>query len=212
MIVGSVPLLLAFIASLGGREKQGANWSLLFPWFLFFTFVIQWTGFFLWPLFQIENQFLFNIYMLTDNIFYLYVFYSVLKKPLFKKIVLVIGTGFLFCYLFDVIFVNRLFTYGSYAANAGNMAKVGCGLLFFTEILMSDEYIDIFRLPMFWIATGIIISAVGVLFYLCFFNYITNDVDKNGRIWGILATILSVIEYGFFTVGFILKKKWAIGK
>jgi hypothetical protein len=211
MIIGSIPLLLAFIAAVTGR-KQGTDWPLLFPWFLMFTFVIQWIGFFLWPLLHVENQFLFNLFMLIENVFYIYVFHSVLKKPLFKKMVIGIGVGFLVCYSFNVVIVNKLFTYGSYAANAGNVALVCCGLLFFAELLMSEDYIDIFQLPMFWIATGIIISAVGVLFYLCFFNYITRDVDKDGRIWGILATILSVIEYSFFTVGFTLKQRWAASK
>jgi len=212
MIIGSVPLLMAFTAAVIGRKKQSTYWLLLFPWFLLYTFVNQWIGFFMWPLFHVENQLLFNVFMLIEKGFYFYVFYSILRKHVFKKIAVGAGTAFLLCYIYDVVIINKLFTYGYYAANAGNLALVICGLLFFTEILISEDYVDIFSLPMFWIATGIIVFAVGVLFYLCFFSYIINDVDKDGKIWRILATILSVIEYSFFTVGFTLKHKWVHSK
>jgi len=212
MIIGSIPLLLALIASVITRKKQAAGWLLLFPWFLLYTFINQWIGFFLWPLFHVENQLLFNIFMLVEKGFYFYVFYSVMKKQLFRRFIAAAVSGFLIIYIYDVMIINRLFNYGYYAANAGNLALVICGLLFFTELLISDEHVDIFSVPMFWIATGVIIFAVGVLSYLCFFSYIINDVDKDGKIWRILATVLSVIEYTFFTVGFTIKRQWAQSK
>lgn len=60
---------------------------------------------------------------------------------------------------------------------------------------------------MFWISTGVMIFIVGMFLYICLFSYILKGgMDKGGHIYLLLATVLSVIEYSLFTIGFYVRK------
>jgi hypothetical protein len=78
---------------------------------------------------------------------------------------------------------------------------------------MADELIDFFLIPMFWITTGLMISIVGNFLYLAFFDYIlSNKLDPDGKIYGIIATSLDITEYTFFIVGFVCHLIWKKSK
>ncbi|WDF77776.1 hypothetical protein PQ469_28220 [Mucilaginibacter sp. KACC 22773] len=213
IIIGSIPLLIAFGVSLIRYKKLEPRWLRLFTYFLLATFLIQTVGYLYSALLKKSNHFIFNCYTLFEFEFLFVVFFKALGRKIFKNIVIFIALTFTLVYIYEVFIQGHFFIYSPFASNAGKFLTLLCCMLYLTELLMADEYVSFFRTPMFWIATGIMIAAVGDFLYLCFFDYIiTNKLDPEGRVYGIITTSLSVIEYGFFTIGFLCKKTWIKNK
>jgi hypothetical protein len=209
LIVGSIPLLVAFLISLLCYKQLEPKWLRLFSWFLLTTFIIQTGGYYYSYFFKKSNHFIFNTLIFIEYEFYIYIFYKALLKPVFKRLAFIINVIFILSYLYVVVLSNHFFTYSSLAGNIGEFLTLCCCFLYLIELLMIDDFVNYFTIPMFFITTGVMISAVGNFLYLCFFNYIiTNNLDPEGQIYGIIMTSLSIIEYGFFTIGFLCKKLW----
>lgn len=208
VIIGSIPLLVAFIVSLKRYKKLEPRWLRLFAWFLLGTFLIQTTGYYYSHIFKKSNHFIFNLYNLFDYGFYIFIFYQALQKPVLKRITSFIGIFFLLFYVYEIFILKQLFTYSSFTGNTGEFLTLCCCFLYLAELLMADRIIDFFVIPMFWITTGIMIAVIGDFLYLCFFDYIIkNNLDPDGSVYGVITMLLSIIEYMFFTIGFICKKR-----
>ncbi|WP_348099044.1 hypothetical protein [Mucilaginibacter sp.] len=140
-------------------------------------------------------------------IFYAYIYYEVLTRPLFKKLV-ACGSLFFFVFCFyHIIFINHFFKYSPISYDVGGFLVLCYCFLYMTELLRADEFINFFKTPMFWISTGIMISIGGNFLYISFFNYILdNKMDSQGHIYNLISTVLSIIEYSLFAIGFYVKK------
>lgn len=207
LIIGSVPLLIALIISFERYKKLEPRWLRLFAWFLLGTFIIQTSGYYYSHIFKKSNHFIFNFYTFYDYGFYIFIFYKTLKRKALKKVILFIGLFFILLYIYQIFILNQFFIYSSFTSNAGEFLTLCCCFLYLAELLMADEMIDFFTIPMFWITTGIMIAAIGDFLYLCFFDYILkNNLDPDGSVYGVITVLLSIIQYIFFTVGFVCKK------
>jgi hypothetical protein len=208
IIIGSIPLLVALFVSAiyYKRPEPGRLW--LFTWFLLFTFLVQ-TGSYLYVLLRRghSNHFIFNSYTIIMFVFYACVYYGVITRLLFKKLVLYGALFFsVFC-VYQVFFINHFFKYSPISYDVGGFLVLCYCCLYMTELLQSDEHINFFKTPMFWITTGIMISIGGNFLYISFFNYILdNKLDAKGNIYNVISTALSIIEYSLFAVGFYVKK------
>lgn len=208
IIIGSIPLLLALAVNIRLYKKLEPHWLRLFTWFLMVTFLIQTGGYYYSHIFKKSNHFIFNLYTLFNYSFYIFIFYKTLQNPVFKKIALLIGIFFFLFYIYQIFILKQLFTYSSVTGNTGEFLTLCCCFLYLGELLMADRIIDFFVIPMFWITTGIMIASIGDFLYLCFFDYIIkNNLDPDGSVYGVITVLLSIIQYIFFTIGFICKKR-----
>lgn len=206
IIIGSIPLIIAFLVILVRYKKLEPPWLRLFAWFLLGTFIFQTAGFLYSLTLKKSNHFIFNAYTSYEYAFYMYVLYHALRKTKFKTTIGWLCVLFLLVYIYEVMIKGSFFVYSPIAVNTGKFfILIGC-LLYFSELLMAEMMISFFRLPLFWIFSGVMFAAVGNFLYLCFFDYIVhNDIDKDGQIYGLISTITTVVEYGFFIVGFLVK-------
>lgn len=208
LIIGCIPLLIALIVSLIIYNRPEQQWFRLFPLFLLSTFIFQ-TGGYLYSLITRQsNHFIFNCYLLVEYLFYLTLFYNCVNRKLFKKIIGLLGLSFLLLYFYHIVILNQFFFYDTISKNYGQLLTLICCCLYLAELLMTDELLNYFKIPMFWITTGIMVASVGHFMYISFFNYIlSHHLDPDGYLFGVISTTLSVIEYGFFTIGFLCKKR-----
>jgi hypothetical protein len=207
IIIASLPMLAAFIIALIRYKKLEPSWLQLLPWFTLLTFLIQTGGYFYSALQDNKsNNFIFNTYTFIEYAFYMYILYKAVCKQGFKLAVAFAGLLFVLIYGYELFIAGSYFVYSSVACNAGNFLTLLCCGLYLTELLMAERVVHFFRLPMFWIATGLMFDCVGGFFYLCFFDYIVkNNVDADGQIYGLISTITTVVEYAFFIVGILVK-------
>lgn len=209
LLIGTIALLIAFLASLlnyGDLKLAGLQ---IFSFYLLATFFFQTGGYLYSDIFKKSNHFIFNTWILAENGFYLFLFFNLLKKPHFKKAVLVLALLFSIYYCYDVIFINHYFIYSPNTSNLGSLMVLLCCIFFFVELMVADEVLNFFVIPMFWICTGIMISVVGNFLYLSFFDYILKyNLDPDGKVYGVITTLICVIQYSFFTLGFTCKRIW----
>jgi hypothetical protein len=207
IIIGSIPLLAALLIAAFRYKKLEPAWLRLFPWFMAVTFIIQTTGYFYSLLLNNRsNHFIFNTYTFIEYTFYLFILYKAVRTKKFKRAVAAAGSVFVLVYCYEIFISGSFFVYSPVACNTGNFITLVCCILYLSEILMADRVVYFFRLPMFWIVTGLMFDCVGGFFYLCFFDYIVkNNVDADGQIYGLISTITTVVEYVFFIVGILIK-------
>ena len=209
LIIGTIPLLIAFLVSLrfyGDLKSDGLQ---IFPYFLFTILILQTGGYFYSDIFKKSNHFIFNIYTLVENVFYLYVFHQLIQKRVFKIALYAGALIFFFYYFYDVLYLKQFLIYSPLVSNIGKIVILFCCIFYFFELLIAEEILDFFVIPMFWICTGVMIMVVGDFLYICFFQYILeNNIDPDGEVYGVITTLISVIGYTFFTIGFSCKKLW----
>jgi hypothetical protein len=207
IIIGSIPLLAALLIAVIRYKKLEPAWLRLFPWFMAVTFIIQTMGYFYSLLLNNKsNHFIFNTYTFIEYAFYLFILYKAVQTRKFKNAVAVAALLFAIIYCYEIFIDGSFFIYSPVACNAGNFLTLVCSVLYLSELLMADRVIYFFKLPMFWIVTGLMFDCIGGFFYLCFFDYIVkNKVDTDGQIYGLISTITTVVEYGFFIVGILIK-------
>jgi hypothetical protein len=209
LIIATIPLLIALTISCFRYHQLEPRWLRLFTWFLMVTFIMQTSGYFYSLAFKKSNHFIFNLYILIEYSFYPYIFSKTVKAPFTKKLIKVALLGFVLFYIYQIFLHGQFFIYSSLTSNIGKFLTLICCMCYFADLLMDDELIVFFNTPMFWITTGIMFAAVGDFLYLSFFDYIMNNrLDADGNIYGIMETALSIIEYGFFCIGFSCKKTW----
>jgi hypothetical protein len=209
LIIGTVALLIAFLASLFNYKDLKSDGLQIFSFYLLATFVFQTGGYLYSDILKKSNHFIFNLLFLVENGSYLYIFHKILRKPVFKKAVIVAAVLFALYYCYEVLYINHFFTYSSNTGNLGNLIILLCCILFFVELMMADEILNFFVMPMFWICTGIMISVVGNFLYLSFFDYILKyNLDPDGKVYAVITTLICVIQYSFFTLGFTCKRIW----
>jgi hypothetical protein len=207
ILIGSITLIIALVVSLLMYKKLEPSWFRLFPWFLIVNLLLQIIALYYWVWTRKSNHFIYNIYIFIEYGFYILICYLAVKKVNFKRAIALIGLLFT---LFYLLLIGRdFFHYSSLARNAGALLSFFCCIIFLVEILMSDEIMNLFRIPMFWIVTGIMIANLGTFLYFAFFDYILkNNLDPDGTVYVIIANSLSIAEFGFFTIGFLCKQIW----
>lgn len=205
IVIGSIPLLASFIISAIRYSKLKPSILRFFPWFLGFTFCIQIAGYYYSYLFKKSNHFIFNIFTLVAYTFYFQLIFHNLWRPRLKQATLAMGLIFICVYVYEIFLAGSFFVYNSIAVDTGDFLVLAGCLMYLSELLMAEQTINCFKVPMFWIFTGIMFANIGNFLYLSFFNYILkNDLDPEGAIYGVISTVTSVVEYSFFIIGFLI--------
>jgi hypothetical protein len=209
IIIASTPLLIAVFIALSRYQKLEPRWLQLFPWFLLLTLIIQITGYYYSAIYRKSNHFIFNLYIPIEYGFYFIIYYKTLNRALVKKWVLFMSICFIMICFYEMIPNMQFFVYSVIASNTGKLLTFCCCLLLLSELLMADELINFFRIPMFWITIGIMVTIIPEFLYLCFYRYISKHLlDPGGIVYGYITTITSILEYAFFAAGFLTNNTW----
>jgi hypothetical protein len=111
--------------------------------------------------------------------------------------------------LWDIIFFEGFLFFNIYSFCFGSILIVLCCLLYFMWLFTSNELINYFALPMFWISTGILFFYVGNLVQVSLMRYIiTNHLDPAGSIYRFIMVTLNIILSGAFIAGFLCNRPW----
>jgi hypothetical protein len=205
--------LAAFVIAVLRYKKLEPSWLRLFIWFTLLTFLIQIGG----ELYVVisrsyYNAFIFNAYIVVEYGFYLWVIYKALRRAFLKKIVWYMLLLFILFWMAEVFLWHPFSIFAGYnffTNNIGEFLTILACIFYLSELLMADDIVNFFSLPMFWITTGIMIEAVGVFLYLAFYDFIIqNKLDPYGPIYSLMTTICTVLEFAFFSIGFLCNAGW----
>ncbi|MCB0457477.1 MAG: hypothetical protein KDC91_07005 [Flavobacteriaceae bacterium] len=194
-------LLTAIIAIVTFSKYKNSN-EKYFLYFLWYTFLIEILGAVLGEIILVNNYGVYNTFTITSMLFYFYWYYTILKKPSFKKAVIV------FSILFSIVsFLSLCFqswdVYHSYTFVTGALFLLVLTLFHFYQLLNSDEVLIVKYKLSFWISTALLLFYVGMI-PLFFLSQYTNIM---GLSYQIILLSLNVILYGCYMIGFLWTKK-----
>lgn len=171
-------------------------------YFICYTFINELTG-----IFFIRNginaNIIYNTFSIISTIFFLFFFRSLIKNISFKKTLLWLVIVFIVSVVFNsFIQQDIIHTLQTNTFILGFLIVIVTILLFFFEILNSDDILKLNKLPNFWISVGIFSFAICIVPVMV----IANFIGWSGAYDYILLAV-NVIMYSCFTYAFILSKK-----
>ncbi|MBS1637181.1 MAG: hypothetical protein JST26_14780 [Bacteroidetes bacterium] len=96
-------------------------------------------------------------------------------------------------------------TFNFYTALASSMCLVPLALFYFMSLFRNPEMPNVFREPLFWISTGLLIYHVCHLAAFWAFNMFTAGNATLARKFGVIVMVLAIINYIFILISFLCR-------
>jgi hypothetical protein len=181
-----------------------------FRWFLPFLFLmitIELTG---WQLRKERgfetNGYLFNFSVPIEYLFYAWLFFKTYQTPFFKKMAKFFIYAFIgFCLV--IYFIKGVYWFNSIILLIGNISAILFSCLYFYELLVVDERINLVKEPMFWIATGTLLFNLGEFLYSAFYKLLRQHGWDNGtKLFKAINNNLVLVLYLCIIIGLLCVK------
>ncbi len=151
-IIANITLFINLGVDLYFYRRLEPRWLRWFTWLLLGTLIVQAAGSFYSHYFKKSNHFIFNIYIGIEFLFYFLLFHKEFRHKRTRKLTLGFAAAFTIFYLCKILFGKGLFFFSIASYIFGSFLTIICCLLYFVWLFVSDEPINYFRMPMFWIA------------------------------------------------------------
>lgn len=201
-------MIIGIAVGISFYKKLDPAWLRFLVWFLIFTLLTQLAGFFYSYYYQKSNHFIFNIFIFIQFLFYFFLFYKAFEQPNLRSFVILMGIFFMIYFFYRIFSGSGLWVFQSDTNTTGSICVVICCLLYLVSLFNSDKVINYFRMPVFWIVTGLLFYFAGTIIYLGLVNYINKNNLDNGAFYNLIMTTLDCLLYGLFTFGFISNQVW----
>lgn len=209
IIIDLAPTLICLLVVIFFYKKLQPKWLQFFLYLLLFTLLVEIGSSLYSQYLKKSNHFIINIYLPVSFVFYFLLFRINLKTKKLKTFINIIILIYLLFCLLDIVFIEGLYFFNIYSFCLGSILIVLCCLLYFTHLFTENMLINYFRLPMFWIATGLMFFYVGNLVQISLLRYIiTNNLDPGGHIYQVIMVTLNLVLYGAFIAGFLCNRPW----
>jgi hypothetical protein len=209
-------LPIYFYCELAALVTSVACWKKIrngrFRWFLPFLFLmaaVELTGWYLRKqLHYATNGYVYNFSVPIEYIFYTWLFAGTYRKPGFMLLAkLFIYVFVLFCIVVDL--VNGVYWFNSIVLIVSNIAAILFSCLYFYELLVVEEQIELTREPMFWIATGVLLFNLGEFLYGTFYRLLRQHGWDNGtRLFKAINNNLVLVLYLCIIIGLLCVKTY----
>ncbi len=200
-------ILLGAIIGFYNRVNLGLPVLRLFPYFLLFQFLYQLIAS-LYSFVLTEhasNHFIFNVALPINILYFGALFHGVLKHAIKRKVVIV-GTALnLLFFVVDLLFIQDISFLMTYPRTTMSVSLVIYSLLYFHEIITSDDGYDTnpARNASFWIVTGIFFFYLSSTLTIIFWNYF---VVNNVYFGAVMLRVFAFILYSMYIAGILLHK------
>jgi hypothetical protein len=201
--------IAAFIAS-------GICWTKIksgkFRWFLPFLLlmvIVELTGRYLRRELGLDtNAYIYNFSVPIEYIFYSWLFMKTYQSKLLQKIAQFFIYAFiLFCLL--IFILKGIHQFKSIILLIGNISAILFCCLYFYELLVVEERINLVKEPMFWISTGIFLFNLGEFLYSAFFKLLRQQGWDNGtKLFKAINNNLILVLYLCIIIGLLCVKTY----
>lgn len=201
--------MLALLTSIFCLKRLPKTPLVYFFPYLAIIVTIEWMGIFarLAGVLSLSNQ-LGNLTTVLEFCFFYFLFYRVIKKESFRKVMMVLAV----VYLLSCV-TNIFFLWGSYGPHfqtvlPGTIIIIIFVFMYFYYAVENNEPIDLIRAPMFWISMGIFLVAVcDFTFNLMHPFLIRNHLLREQYFFLVINRNLIIFEYLCFSVALIICSK-----
>lgn len=195
-----------FIAAIIFLDKKTKMWRFFILW-LFLTLCTETTGWWL-RTHHFRNALPFNILMLVSKTFLIWFFSQSIFLQKVKPALLFFNVAFILLGLINLFFFQGFWIYNSYSETFADIILAITCCYFLYTVLTGNEYINLPHLDYFWLATGVLFSALGsALLYQ--FSYVLREYYLNTKIdiGTYINYGLNLILYSSLIIAFICRWK-----
>ncbi|HEY2722237.1 MAG TPA: hypothetical protein VGI82_10955 [Chitinophagaceae bacterium] len=152
------------------------------------------------------NGYLFNFSVPIEYIFYAWLFLKTYKTVSFQRLARFFIYAFIvFCLV--VYIWKGVYWFNGIFLPVGNIAAIFFSCLYFYELLVVDETINLVKEPMFWIATGVLFFNLGEFLYSAFYRLLRQQGWDNGtRLFKAINNNLILVLYLCIIIGLLCVK------
>lgn len=173
-----------------------------FVYFLWFTFLLEFIAGLIGYIFSMDNEWMYNIFMLISFSFYLSWYYSILQRKGLKKTIIVF-TALFVCIAFWSFAFQSWSSYHKYTFVTGALLTMVCTIFHFWQLLNSDEILEVKYKLSFWISTGLLLFNMGMIPLMLLSSHLNFSEIQ----FYILIITLNIILYGCYSIGFLWTKE-----
>lgn len=171
--------------------------------FLLFILCVELAGRYLRIVLSQSNGWLFNFSIPIEYLFFAFIFWKTYTKPAFSLL------ARLFIILFSLfavinIAVNGLMEFHTNVLLIGSFFMIVFSVLYFVNFYQDTETEIIWKEPMFWIASGVLVFNMGEFAYDFLSGYLmTHEYDEAAIIFRSINNKLILVLYSFLIIGFL---------
>lgn len=199
--------LLALSAACFFLSSKRAGYWRLFIVFCILVLAAELTGFYMRTVMVQPNHVVYNLLMLLQTAFFLYLLREFHAAEHWRKYIVFAGLGFLLLYISESV-INEFAAYNKYSRQCLSLMIVLFSCTFYFKLLQNDEVKNPLSYPAFWIVTGLFFYYFGSIVMFAFFDYVSK-IKLSGKLsfYTLVMGCLSFVLYGSWIIGFIWKKK-----
>lgn len=186
-----IPLSFAFL-----QWRKLSNSLSLLRWLLICNVVTDITQSVLGLVFGIPNGFVGDIYLFQQFAFLLFIFHFEIDR---KKILKITFAIFIVLYAGGLLFLRGYPELISILHALMSLVLIIVCIVFFHTLLSEMKVDDIHRLPILWIAFGVLLYYSGNLFVFVAQSYLLHKTAVFGSMW-VLHNLLNIIKNIFFAI------------
>jgi len=181
------------------------------PWyFIYFRILLSFSilfdlGGFILKFYHYPRYWVYHLYRPLDYIFFACLFFFEIKTEAEKKIIKYS------CFLFVLVCIiysikNNFSGPTSLTSTISNAFAVIICVLYFRDILRSDERIVLIKEPMFWIATGSMFFCLATFFSMGFLKYLRQNNNPLANKYFLINYAMNYTLYLTYIIGVLCSK------
>ncbi len=205
------PVTIAELAALAVAcyfllTKKAGYWR-LFALYAAVLLLAEFAGFYMRTELRQPNHVVYNLLMLLQCAFFLYLLHAFHQSLRIRKFIVVASVVFLGLFLLESV-IHQFDAYNKYSRQYLALALVFFSCTFYFTLLKNDKVKSPLSYPAFWIVTGLFVYYFGTVVMFAFFDDVSK-LKRTGNLYfyTIVMGSLSFILYGSWIIGFIWKGK-----
>jgi hypothetical protein len=154
-----------------------------------------------------SNHLAASIFTAFEFCFYFYFLHRNFKYSKDKRKVIFSLVLFLLCFAVNILFIQGSGRFNSYTTIVGSFFLVFGACFYFYRLLKLEANIDFFKLPSFWILTGVFMFYLFQFFFWFYFNYMAYTGNyEYVKLFMVISDISNIVLYTCISIGLLCYK------
>ncbi len=205
-------LLVTAVIALTHKKKFGPPPLGYFPYYLLFLFFEEMVGFIIMKSPIKFNVWWYNIMSNGELFFLFYLYYSIIKSPVIKRILLVLGGIYVVYFLINYLLLTETWNdFQSFPLAFGYAVIIFAVFWYLIEFFRSDEVLKLFDYLIIWLSIGLLVYMIVSMPVLMTRHYLIADYNANDEglmnLMVIIQHTTNYIMYSIYVTGILWTSK-----
>ncbi|MDB5139775.1 MAG: hypothetical protein JWR12_1691 [Mucilaginibacter sp.] len=173
-------------------------------YYLCFVVIVESICYYLAWIERVNNQWLYNIFILVEFSYGIWLYYNFISFKYFKPIIIFFCILFFSTYIFELVSYGGISTFFNRADTIESVIIIGLCMLYYYTLFQQEEYINLSEDPIFWIVSGSFIFYTTSIGLDTFFKKLVEvRINHSISLRYIIMNLLNIILYSCWIKSFI---------